>query len=143
MSFPGGRQEPEDRTPLQTALREAEEEIGLPAHQAEVLGQLPDYFTGTGYRVTPVVALVHPGATWNPDLGEVAQIVEPPLSFLMNPAHHETRQARWLETREGVVIQNIRHFYAMPWQEQGRNYFIWGATAAMLRNLYLFLRAQS
>lgn len=142
ISFPGGRQEPEDKTPQQTALREANEEIGLTLHQVEVLGLLPDYLTATGYRVTPVVALVQTDTVWTPDPNEVAEVFETPLSFLMNPAHHEKRQVRWSELRQEQVIENVRHFYAMPWQQAGRNYFIWGATAAMLRNLYLFLRAQ-
>jgi 8-oxo-dGTP pyrophosphatase MutT (NUDIX family) len=143
ISFPGGRHEPEDETPQRTALREAEEEIGLAAHQLDVLGLLPDYLTATGYRVTPVVALVDPDVVWVPDPNEVAEVFETPLSFLMNPMHHEKRQVRWSETRQGQWVENVRHFYAMPWQDGSRNYFIWGATAAMLRNLYLFLRAQA
>jgi 8-oxo-dGTP pyrophosphatase MutT (NUDIX family) len=142
ISFPGGRREPGDETPQHTALREAEEEIGLAAHQLDVLGLLPDYLTATGYQVTPVVALVQSDVVWVPDPNEVAEVFETPLSFLMNPMHHEKRQARWSETRQGLLVENVRHFYAMPWQDSGRNYFIWGATAAMLRNLYLFLRAQ-
>jgi 8-oxo-dGTP pyrophosphatase MutT (NUDIX family) len=143
ISFPGGRHEPEDQTPQHTALREAEEEIGLATDQVEVLGVLPDYLTATGYRVTPVVALVQTDTVWTPDPNEVAEVFETPLSFLMNPAHHEKRQVRWPETRQGQIVENVRHFYAMPWQNGDRNYFIWGATAAMLRNLYLFLRAQT
>jgi 8-oxo-dGTP pyrophosphatase MutT (NUDIX family) len=143
ISFPGGRQEVHDTSPEQTALREAWEEIGLASHQAEVLGLLPEYLTASGYRVTPVVALIQAEVGWKPDPNEVAEILETPLSFLMNPAHHEKRQAFWSETRQGQLIEQVRHFYAMPWQNEGKRYFIWGATAAMLRNLYLFLRVQA
>jgi 8-oxo-dGTP pyrophosphatase MutT (NUDIX family) len=129
ISFPGGRTDPEDLSPEHTALREAEEEVGLPSHQVEVLGCLPQYLTITGYQVTPVVALVEPGCQYRPDEFEVAEIFEVPLSFLMNPHHHEHRM--W-QSPEGE-----RRFYSMPYE----NKFIWGATAGMLRNLYHFLRA--
>jgi 8-oxo-dGTP pyrophosphatase MutT (NUDIX family) len=129
ISFPGGRSDPEDQTPEGTALREAHEEIGLPPEQVEVLGCLPHYLTITGYQVTPVVSLVTPGHTYRADEFEVADIFEVPLSFLMNPHHHEHRL--W-ESPQGY-----RRFYAMPYE----NKFIWGATAGMLRNLYHFLRA--
>lgn len=129
ISFPGGRSDPEDISPEFTALREAEEEIGLPKNKVEVLGCLPHYLTITGYQVTPVVGLVVPGHNYQADEFEVADIFEVPLSFLMNPHHHEHRQ--W-QSPEGE-----RRFYAMPYE----NKFIWGATAGMLRNLYHFLRA--
>ena len=129
ISFPGGRTDPEDLSPEHTALREAEEEVGLPSHQVEVLGCLPHYLTITGYQVTPVVALIEPGCQYQADEFEVAEIFEVPLSFLMNPHHHEHRM--W-QSPEGE-----RRFYAMPYE----NKFIWGATAGMLRNLYHFLRA--
>lgn len=129
ISFPGGRTDPEDITPEHTALREAQEEIGLPESHVEILGRLPHYLTITGYQVTPVVALVKPGCMYQPDPFEVAEIFEVPMSFLMNPHHHERRM--W-QSPEGA-----RQFYAMPYE----NKFIWGATAGMLRNLYHFLRA--
>ena len=131
ISFPGGRVDPEDRDPTATALRETEEETGLSRQHIEVIGTLPDYLTGTGFRVTPVVALVQPPFELAADVFEVAEIFEVPLDFLMDGANHQRRSAEF-PNRPGR-----RSFYAMPFED----YFIWGATAAMLRNLYHFLRA--
>ena len=136
ISFPGGRTEPEDGGPAGTALREAEEEVGLPHARVDVIGYMPVYTTVTSYVVTPVVALVQPPFELSLDAFEVAEAFEVPLSFLMNPAHHH----RHLFTFEG----GQRQFLSMPWAGAGadgveREYFIWGATAAMLRNLYRFL----
>ncbi len=138
VSFPGGRAEPEDADAVATALREAEEEIGLPPRHVDVLGALPTYTTGTGFVVTPVVALVTPGFTLKPDPFEVAEIFEVPLSFLMTPANHRRHR---FDFGGGT-----RQFLSMPYEVAGeggmhRRYFIWGATAAMLRNLYRFLSA--
>ena len=138
ISFPGGRAEPEDADPTATALREAHEEIGLDGARVEVLGSLPRHATGTGFIVTPVVGLVRPGFELTIDPFEVAEAFEVPLAFLMNPRHHERRAIETGDTR--------REFLSMPWQDPGRigaprRYFIWGATAAMLRNLYRFLAA--
>lgn len=132
ISFPGGGVERHDESAVAAALREAEEEVGLRAEWIEVLGSLPRYATITGYLVTPVVALVRPGFTLRIDTFEVEEVFEPPLAFLMNPAHHERRLIEFGGQR--------RTFYAMPY-EAGRRYFIWGATAAMLRNFYHLLRA--
>ncbi len=131
VSFPGGRVDPEDSDAIATALRETEEEVGLARRHVEVIGSLPEYQTGTGFTVTPVVALVHPPFELAADAFEVAEIFEVPMSFLMDGAHHERRSAE-LPNRPGR-----RSFYSMPYHD----YFIWGATAAMLRNLYHFLRA--
>ena len=131
ISFPGGRVDPEDEDAIATALRETEEEIGLHRRHVEVIGVLPEYVTGTGFRVTPVVALVHPPFELTADEFEVAEIFEVPMAFLMDGANHQRRSA-FLPSRAGR-----RSFYAMPFGD----YFIWGATAAMLRNLYHFLRA--
>ena len=131
ISFPGGRVDAEDTDPVATALRETEEEIGLSRRHIEVIGCLPDYQTGTGFRVTPVAALVHPPFELEADSFEVAEIFEVPMAFLMNGANHQRRSAV-LPNRPGR-----RSFYCMPYEQ----YFIWGATAAMLRNLYHFLRA--
>ena len=133
ISFPGGRAEPEDAGPAGTALREAEEEVGLPMDRVQVIGQMPVYTTVTHFVVTPVVALVQPPFTLALDAFEVAEAFEVPLAFLMNPAHHR----RHVFGFEG----GQRYFLSMPWQGPGadgieREYFIWGATAAMLRNLY-------
>jgi len=131
ISFPGGRVEPEDDGPVATALRETEEEIGLPREYIRVIGQLPIYSTVTAFQVTPVVALVSPGFTLTLDSFEVAEAFEVPLAFLMNPAHHRHHRFEFAGAE--------RRFLSMPWQDAGREYFIWGATAAMLRNLYRLL----
>ena len=138
ISFPGGRVEAEDADAAATALREAHEEIGLAASFVDVLGAMPTYTTGTGFIVTPIVALVRPGFAVRADPFEVAEVFEVPLPFLMNPANHQ---------RHAVEVAGVqREFLSIPWdgldeQGQPRRYFIWGATAAMLRNLYRFLSA--
>ncbi len=131
VSLPGGRVDRVDSSATSTALRETEEEVGLHRRHIEVLGTLPDYFTGTGFRITPVVALVQPPFDLKADTFEVAEIFEVPLSFLMNGQNH---QRRVIDLPDG---SGRRTFYAMPY---GR-FFIWGATAGMLRNLFHFLRA--
>jgi 8-oxo-dGTP pyrophosphatase MutT (NUDIX family) len=138
ISFPGGRAEPGEDDPAQTALREAEEEVGLRREQVEVIGSLPAYTTITSFVVTPVVALIQAPLNLTLDPFEVAEAFEVPLDFLMTPAHHR----RHLFDAD----DQQRHFLSMPWHGVGadgqlREYFIWGATAAMLRNLYHFLSA--
>ena len=133
ISFPGGRLEAGDASPVAGALREAAEEIGLEPDRARLLGLLPPYLTVTGFSVTPVVAILEPELSLRPDPHEVADIFEVPLGFLMNPAHHRRHR---LETPE-----RTRQFLSMPYEGVGlaghrREFFIWGATAAMLRNLY-------
>ncbi len=123
ISFPGGRMEPHDRSPADTALRETEEEIGLDREFVQVVGYLDTYETVTGFEITPVVGLVRPGFTLNLDAFEVAEAFEVPFSFLMDANNHE-RHSR--EFRG-----NTRHFYVMPYEER----YIWGATAGMLVNL--------
>lgn len=136
VSFPGGRLEAADASPAHGALREAQEEVGLPPSQAQVLGHLPPYLTVTGFQVTPVVAAITPPLALTPDPHEVEDIFEVPLSFLMNPAHHRRHRVE--------LAGRTRQFLSMPWTGVGlsgaaREYFIWGATAAMLRNLYHLL----
>lgn len=131
VSLPGGRVDAVDTSAIETALRETEEEVGLGRDRLEVLGTLPDYVTGTGFCVTPVVALAHPPFELRADPFEVAEIFEVPLSFLMNGDNHQRRTFRL------PTSGSQRTFYTMPYQR----YFIWGATAGMLRNLFHFLRA--
>ncbi len=123
ISFPGGRVEEYDLSPRDTALRETEEEIGLARELVEIVGFLPEYRTGTGFRVTPVVALVRPPFVLQPDPFEVAEIFEVPLSFLIDPANHQQHSMHY----RGA----LRNYFAMPYGE----YFIWGATAGMIRSL--------
>lgn len=129
ISFPGGRAENDDSDSIDTALREAGEEIGLARAHVEVIGHLPRYYTVTDYEVTPVVALVHPPFELTIDPNEVAEAFEVPLDFILDPTNHQRRSRPW----QG----GERHFYAMPYER----HFIWGATAAMLRNFYHFMRA--
>lgn len=136
VSFPGGRVDPGDADAVATALREAEEEVGLARDRVQVLGPLNTYSTVTSYEVTPIVALVQPPLELTLDSFEVAEAFEVPLRFLMTPAHHERRALQY----QGLS----RQFLSMPYvgvdaQGRPREYFIWGATAAMLRNLYRFL----
>jgi 8-oxo-dGTP pyrophosphatase MutT (NUDIX family) len=128
ISFPGGRMDPEDLSPDDTALRESQEEIGLDPKRVEIIGYLPQYLTVSGYSVTPVVGLVQPQAEYVLDEFEVADIFEVPLHFLLDPANHQVRL--WQSEQGG------RRFYSMPYE----NRFIWGATAGMLRNLYHLLK---
>ena len=127
VSFPGGRAEPEDASPELTALREAEEEIGLPAGRVEIVARLPDYLTRTGFRVTPVVGLLTPPLELAPDSREVEEVFEVPLAFLLDARNHrrETRELR------GETLG----YYVMQYGERR----IWGATAGMLVNLYRML----
>ena len=129
VSFPGGHIEPQDGGPVETALRETEEEIGLDRRHVDVIGRLDTYVTRTGFVVTPVVGVVSPPFTLRPDLNEVSEIFEVPLSFLLDRRNHQHCSADF----EGVT----RHFWAMPY---GRHY-IWGATAGMVVDLCDVLEA--
>lgn len=124
VAFPGGKIDPEDRSVLDAALREAQEEIGLDPASVTPLGHLDPYLTGSGYRIHPVVGLVQPGAAYAPNPDEVADVFETPLSFLMSPQNHH-RQSRVHEGRE-------RFFFAMPYEQR----YIWGITAGIVRALY-------
>ena len=123
ISFPGGRIEPTDGSPVAAALREAEEEIGLAPDFVEVIGTTDCYRTVTGFEVIPVVGVVRPGFALRPHPGEVADVFEAPLHWLLDPARQAVRTAEW-RGRE-------RTYYEIMWE--GRR--IWGATAAMLVNL--------
>ena len=131
VSFPGGRAEPGDASAEFTALRESQEEIGLPPERVEILARLSDYHTRTGYRVTPIVGLLTPPLELVPDPREVAEVFEVPLSFLLDPGNHHRR------TREfnGRTVG----FYEMPYISDEGERYIWGATAGMLVNLYRHL----
>jgi 8-oxo-dGTP pyrophosphatase MutT (NUDIX family) len=124
IAFPGGKIEAGDEGPLAAALREAQEETGLDPRLVEPLGYLDIYQTRTGFRIVPVVGLVDPLARLSPAAGEVADVFEVPLRFLMDPLNHLQESRMW----QGVE----RRFYAMPYGER----YIWGATAGMLKRLY-------
>lgn len=133
IAFPGGKVDDTDVDAIDAALREAEEEVGLARDFVQVLGTLPIYTTGSAFIITPVVALVRPGFTLTPNAGEVADVFEVPLDFLMNPAHHR---------RHSLLAEGLRReWFSMPYQDGGIERFIWGATAGMLRNFYRFLAA--
>jgi 8-oxo-dGTP pyrophosphatase MutT (NUDIX family) len=124
IAFPGGRMEPTDRDPTATALREAQEEIGLDPEFVEPLGYLDAYRTGTGFRIIPVVALVREGFALQLDPREVADAFEVPLAFLMDEANHRTEVRTWRGAE--------RRFYAMPFEQR----YIWGATAGIMKNMH-------
>lgn len=123
IAFAGGRQDPDDADAIAAALREANEEIGLPPEQVTVLGTLPHHETVTGYDVTPVLARVQGNFTERAEAGEVAEIFRVPLSHLTNPTHYRIEARNW----RGMP----RYYYVVPWGP----YYIWGATARMLRGL--------
>ncbi|MFW8593848.1 CoA pyrophosphatase [Cribrihabitans neustonicus] len=121
IAFPGGKVDPGDRDACDAALREAWEEIGLPRELPEVLGSLPPHETVTGFTVTPLVALIREGFTARPEAGEVAEVFQVPLGHLLDPANYLIEARRWRGTR--------RRYYTVPYGP----YYIWGATARMLR----------
>lgn len=133
VAFPGGRRDPTDVDAADTALREAHEEIGLARELAEIIGEMPTYTTGSMFIITPVVALVPPDYELSLNEYEVADAFEVPLEFLMNPAHHRHHEYEWAGRR--------RTWLSMPYMDGQTERFIWGATAAMLRNFYRFLSA--
>jgi 8-oxo-dGTP pyrophosphatase MutT (NUDIX family) len=124
ISFPGGRVDEGDSDREATALREAEEETGLDRGLIEIVGRLPDYDIMTGFRVTPIVGWVEPPFELRPDPFEVEEVFEVPLAFFLDPANHQAH------SRE--VNGRRRYYYAMPYE----GYYIWGATAGMVRLLY-------
>ena len=124
ISFPGGKIEATDASPLDTALREAQEEIGLGHAFVDPIGYLGVYGTSFGFRILPTVARVQPGFKLKINRSEVDDAFEVPLAFLMDPANHQ------LHSREFRGVE--RTYYAMPYAER----YIWGATAGILRVLY-------
>lgn len=124
IAFPGGGIDEGDLSPEVAALREAEEEIGLDPSFVETVGRLPQYLSGTGFRIVPVLSVVRRGFVIKPNPEEVDAVFEVPLSFLMNPDNHQRDSRTW----QGIV----RHFYVMPYGER----HIWGITAGIIRTLY-------
>ncbi len=122
VSFPGGRAQTEDRSLVETALRETQEEIGVTTDFISVAGFLDAHETGTGYAILPVVGVLHEGFSVVPEVNEVAEIFEVPLSFLLDPVNHELRSGEWQGRK--------RDFYAFTYN----GHYIWGATAAILVN---------
>ena len=133
VAFPGGKRDDSDTDAAHTALREAHEEIGLERRFVDVIGELPTYTTGSQFVITPVIALVSADHALTLNAYEVADAFEVPLEFLMNPAHHR---------RHVLEVDGARReWFSMPYMDGTTERFIWGATAAMLRNLYRFLVA--
>jgi 8-oxo-dGTP pyrophosphatase MutT (NUDIX family) len=124
VAFPGGAIDPEDDTPERAALRETEEEIGLDRRFVETVGRLPHYMAMSGFRITPVLAVVQPGFQLVLNPIEVDAVFDVPLSFLMDPRNHGRGRATW----QGAE----RHFYRMPYGDRN----IWGITAGIVRMLY-------
>lgn len=130
VAFPGGRRQASDIDAAATALRETEEEVGIPARFVDVIGAVDLYRTGTGYEITPIVGIVTPGFTVRADPREVADVFEVPLEHFLDEVNHKI-DSRHYQGRE-------RRYYAMPYGER----YIWGATAGMLKNLHFILTAQ-
>ena len=124
IAFPGGKIDGPDETPVEAALREAQEEIGLDPVHVEPFGRLEAYLSGSGFRIIPIVAQVHPPFEMALNEAEVADVFEVPFDFLMDAANHQRQSREW----QG----KLRYYYAMPWNER----YIWGVTAGILRNLY-------
>jgi len=124
IAFPGGRIDKSDANPLEAALREADEEIGLARDFVDPIGYLDIFLTFSGFRILPTLARVAPGYTLALNAGEVTEAFEVPLAFLMTPANHQFLKRDW----KGIE----RSYYAMPYRER----YIWGVTAGIVRNMY-------
>ncbi len=124
VAFPGGKIDNTDASAEAAALRETEEEIGLSADDVDLIGRAPDYLTGSGYHIAPVLGLVQPDLAYTLNEHEVSAVFEVPLSFLMDPANHVMGSRIWQGVR--------RTYYEMPYRDR----HIWGVTAGMVRILY-------
>ena len=124
IAFPGGRVDDTDRTYAETALRECEEEVGIGGEHLEVVGEMPVYFTGSGYRIHPVLAVISGDYKLRANVDEVESIFDVPLSFLMDEGNHQKNSRKW----QGKT----RYFYEMPYE----NRYIWGVTAGILRVMF-------
>ncbi len=124
IAFPGGKIDAQDQDAVSAALREAQEEIHLDPHHVEIIGNLPDYFTGSGYRISPVLALLDGNTQMHPNPDEVEYIFEVPMSFLMNVDNHHMGSRKF----QG----SDRYFYEMPYRE----HYIWGVTAGIVRMMH-------
>ncbi len=125
ISFPGGRIDATDANPEAAALREAEEEVGLPPDAVEIIGSMRPYQTGTGYLIHPIVGLIERAVKLRRNPSEVEEIFHVPLAFFLDPENHRPHTMEY----QG----RTHHLYAMPYKD----YYIWGATAAILREFYL------
>lgn len=123
IAFPGGKVDPEDTGAVGAALREAEEEIGLPRATVEVVGELPTHETVTGYLITPVLGRIRAPFTPVPEAGEVDEVFTVPFAHVLDPANYSVQSRFWMG--------QVRHYYAVPYGP----YYIWGATARMLRSI--------
>ena len=130
VSFPGGRLEPDDADEVAAALRETHEEIGVDPAFMRIIGQHPSYLTSSRYLMTPIVGVLEPGHQLVPDSSEVAEIFEVPIMALLDPQRHRLHQTTLPDGSQ-------RQFLSIDWAPQ----VIWGATAALLRNLYHYLAA--
>jgi 8-oxo-dGTP pyrophosphatase MutT (NUDIX family) len=130
ISFPGGRIEASDSDAVAAALRETQEEIGVDPKYIQLIGTQPSFLTSTGFAMKPVIGALLPGFIITPDTAEVAEVFEVPLSVLMDPAQHRLHEAE-------LPGGGHRFYFSITW----KSYFIWGATAALVRNLYHYLSA--
>jgi len=130
IAFPGGRIEATDRDATAAALRETQEEIGVAPEFIQLIGTQPGFLTSTRFTMKPIIGLIRPGFTITPDKTEVAEVFEVPLSVLMDTRLHRLHQAN-------LPDGGHRYYFSISWQ----SYFIWGATAALIRNFYHYLAA--